>query len=341
MGHELVSRPATRLTGALPELKSKNLIAGAVAAVLAGALPTAASAVELGEGLSVSGFLDMSYFVSDPEGASTSKSFGIDQFEMDFTWTGSGGVSAQVDIEYGENASDLSAPDDDDTTFVEQAFITKAFNDRFSMKAGRFLSYSGWETEEPTGLFQYSGTGYGASFYGYYQQGISAYYDGGKFAVMGSIVNDVFGYVDGPTERNTKNPGYEVGLALMPFEGFTAKAFYLSDDKTDRDVINVWASYATNGFTFAAEYNDADYGAAGDGSGYLLMGNYAFGAAGLTVRYHDFEDDYRAITGASAITVSPSYKVGDNLLLVAELRRDDFDGGGKANSYALEALFTF
>lgn len=311
----------------------------AVAAVAALAIPLQSSAagIELGEGLSVTGFLDMSYLNSDPDGAPGMSSFGIDQFEIDFMYEGSSGVSAQVDIEYGENASDLSPGDD---TFVEQAFITKAFTDQFSMKVGRFLSYSGWETEEPTGLFQYSASGYAPSFYGYYQQGVSAYYDGGKFAVMGSVVTDVFAYAGGPLERDADNLGYEVGLALMPFEGFTAKAFYMSDDKTDRDVINVWASYSMSGFTFAAEYNDADYGAFGKGDGYLLMANYAKGPAGITVRYHDFEDDFRGIS-ASAITVAPSYKVGDNLLLVAEYRMDDVDGGGDMKSFALEALFMF
>lgn len=339
MGIDKVS-PLSRLTaGALPGIRTKSLIASAVAAVMVGAMPSqsAAAGIELGDGLSASGFLDMSFVSVDPDGGPSSSGFGIDQFEIDFMYAGSSGVSAQVDIEYGENASDLS---DNDVTFVEQAFISKAFTDQFSMKVGRFLSYSGWETEEPTGLFQYSGTGYAPSFYGYYQQGVSAYYDGGKFAVMGSIVNDVFGYAGGPLERDTDNLGYEVGLAVMPMEGFTAKAFYMSDDKTDRDVINVWASYATMGFTFAAEYNDADYGVGGKGDGYLLMANYATGPAGITVRYHDFEDDFRGIS-ASAITISPSYKVGDNLLLVAEYRMDDVDGGGDINTLALEALFMF
>jgi hypothetical protein len=70
------------------------------------------------------------------------------------------------------------------------------------------------------------------------------------------------------------------------------------------------------------------------------MANYAKGPAGITVRYHDFEDDFRGIS-ASAITVAPSYKVGDNLLLVAEYRMDDVDGGGDVNTFALEALFMF
>jgi hypothetical protein len=329
MGHELVSRPARRLA-----------IAGAVAAVAAGTASVANAGIELGTGLSVTGFVDQSFFYANPKGSSSNfKSYGIDQVETDFLYSGSDGVSAEVDIEYGENASDLSAGD---TTFVEQAFVTKKFGDSgFSVKLGRFLSYSGWETEEPTGLFQYSGTGYAPSFYGYYQQGVSAYYDGGKFAVMGSVINDAFGYAGGPLERDTKDPAYEVGVAVMPVAGLTAKLFYMNDKKTDRDVINFWASYSMSGFTFAGEYNKADYGANGDGDGFLLMANYATGPWGITARYHDFTDDYRGIE-ESAITLSPSYKVGGNLLLVAEVRKDNYKLGGTDNtSFALEALFTF
>src|SRR5690606_21724321 len=201
-------------------------------------------------GLSATGFLDMSFFASDVDGSPSSESFGVDQFEIDFLYKGSAGVSAQVDIEYGESSAGDPA---DDTTFVEQAFITKQFSDQFSVKAGRFLSYSGWETEEPTGLFQYSGAGYAPFFYGYYQQGVSAYYDGGSFALMGSVVNSAFN----PIDRDTTELGTEFGIALMPVEGLTAKLFFINDDEDD--LINFWTSYSINGFTFAGEYNTADY----------------------------------------------------------------------------------
>ena len=337
MGHELVSRPTHLLAGSL----TKKIVAGVVAAVAVGTIPVASAGIELGEGLSVTGFVDQSFVYGKLDGTPSTKTYGIDQVETDFLYTGTSGVSAQVDIEYGENASDLSASD---VTFVEQAFVSKAFTDKFSVKVGRFLSYSGWETEEPTGLFQYSSTGYGKYFYGYYQQGISAAYNGGKFAVMGSLVNDVFGYADGPTERDTKKPGIEVGAAVMPVEGLIAKVFYMSDDKTDRDVINFWTSYSTSGFTFAGEYNKANYHDAGDGSGYLLMANYATGPFGITLRYHGYkikDDPGATIDKDSVITLSPSYKVGDKLLLVAEYRMDNFPGATDAKAFALEALFTF
>lgn len=333
MGQESVSSPS--------RLK-KSLVASAVAAAAIAAVPAANAGIELGEGFSATGFVDQSFLLTDVDGSPSSKEFGIDQVEMDFMYSGANGISAEIDIEYGEDASDLIPAD---TTFVEQAFVTKAFTDQFSVKLGRFLSYSGWEAEEPTGLFQYSGTGYAKYFYGYYQQGISAAYKGEKFAVTGSLVTDAFGYAGGAIESDTKDMGYEIGLALMPVEGLTAKAFYIKDEKTDREVINFWASYAVGGFTFAGEYNDGDYGLAGKGDGYLLMANYATGPWGVTLRYHAY--DIKPVIGtisidkASAITFSPSFKVSDNLLLVSEFRSDNVKTGPDVKSFALEALFTF
>jgi hypothetical protein len=304
--------------------------------VAVGAVPVAHADIELGSGLSVGGFADMSFFSVNPDGGSSTSSAGIDQFETDFKFAGSGGISAQVDIEYGENFEGSG-----DTTFVEQAFITKAFNEQFSMKVGRFLSYSGWEAEEPTGLFQYSGSGYAPYFYGYYQNGVSAAYTSSKFDLMASVVTSTFN----PLDRDTKNLGYELGAAIKPMEGLTAKAFYLNDKDSDTDVVNVWLSYAMNGFTFAGEYNTANYAAGADGDGFLLMGNYASGPFGITLRYVDFK--IKNGVGAtsletSSITLSPSYKVGDNLLLVAEFRADNVKvGGPDSTQIALEALFTF
>ena len=164
-------------------IRSKSLIASAVAAVAIGALPTAAFAdVEMGKGFSATGFVDMSILYTDPDGSSSTTNSGVDQVEVDFMYTGDHGISARVDVEYNDSQD----------MFVEQAFVTKTFSDEFSMKMGRFLSYSGFEAEEPTGLYQYSGTGYAPYFYGYYQQGISAAYKSGMFGFTASLVNSAF-----------------------------------------------------------------------------------------------------------------------------------------------------
>jgi hypothetical protein len=313
---------------------NKNLIAGAIAACIA---PAAHAEIELGSGFSLTGFIDMSYFNLDVDGAeSTEKSLGVDQFETDFLFEGSEGVSAQVDIEFGGTST---TPE----TWVEQAFITKAFGDKFSIKAGRFLSYTGWETEEPTGLFQYSFVGYQPYFYGWYQQGVSAYADFGTVELMASVINSAFD----PYDYNS-DAEIELGIGISPGDNFTAKLFVIEEGEDTYS--NLWSSFKAGPMTFAAEYVDRDLDAGGDGDGYMVMANYAKGFFGFTVRYGDYAiDDTFDITtigpdplDTNSITLSPSFKIGDKLLIVTEYRMDEYEAGGiDNNTAAVEALFMF
>ena len=293
----------------------------------------AASAVQAEEksALTVGGFIDMSYVYqdSDAEASSTSSS-GVDQVEVNLGYDFGNKLTAAVDVEY-KNAADGAN--------VEQAYISYAVSDDFSVKAGRFLSYSGWETEEPTGLFQYSGTGYAKYFYGYYQQGVSGIYSGDGYALAVSVVNDLAG----PQATDSEQPGVETMLALMPTDEITVKAFYSVEG--DTKLFNTWASYSKDALTLAAEYNSAEDSAyaGSDASGYLLMANYAFEDFALTLRYHDYEVEDAAGTTteeANAFTISPSFAVNDNLLIVTEYRMEEMNGVD-IDTLAIEALVTF
>jgi hypothetical protein len=295
-----------------------------------------AQAEDVVDNLSVSGFIDMSYLSIDTDGAGSTSDSGIDQVEFNFAYDFGNKLKAFVDVEYQGSEVDL-----------EQAFLTYAVSDEFTVKAGRFLSYSGWETEEPTGLFQYSGTGYAQYFYGYYQQGVSGLYSGDGYAVAVSVVNDLAG----PESTDSEEPGVETMIALMPTDSITIKAFYsfdkLAGTNEDTTMFNMWAMYADGPLTLAAEINSSEYTslAAADASGYLLMANYAFDTFGVTVRYHDYEvEDAGGVIweDMSAITIAPSYAVNDNLLMVFEYRMDSNDVNGMdSDSIAIEALITF
>lgn len=326
----------------------RNSISCIAAGIVMAAPVAQADGFQLSEKLSVTGFIDMSLSKTDPDDGDSTTSSGLDQFEIDFLYDFGEGLTAQVDLEYQDNGSGEEVD-------IEQAFISYAVNDALSVKAGRFLSYSGWETEEPTGLFQYSGTGYAAYFYGGYQQGVSAKYATSMFDVALSVVNDL-GDLEGEA-RDSEDPGAELMLALHPVEGWTLKAFYMTDEldgtDEDTDLINVWTSYAIGDLTLAAEYNmsenaPAAVGFAGVGAeadGMLLMANYAWGKFGLTLRYHEWEvetDSGATAEEISGFTISPSYAVSDNLLIVTEYRMDDDDlNGGSTDSFAIEALVTF
>jgi len=324
---------------------AKSVIACAVAA----AIPSMASAegFQLSEKLGMTGFIDMSttYTEVDPKiGDATSRqSTGLDQFEINLNYSFDEKLSAVVDMEYqpGTNGNG-----DDDKVDVEQGYISYGISEGLSFKAGKFLSYSGWETEDPTGLFQYSGTGYGGIFYGGYQQGVSTLYSTDMFDVALSVVNAVAGDEDFDSGR----PAIETMLAFRPAEGATIKAFYINDKAAngeDTDMINMWASYAVSDLTLAVEVNSAEnsLGTDEESSGGLFMVNYAMGDFGITARYHAWEvEDTTGTTvqDVTGITISPSYAVTDNLLLVAEVRQDTDDVSETDTTlYALEALVTF
>ena len=280
--------------------------------------------------LSVSGFIDMSYLAIDVDGGESTHDSGLDQVELNLGYDFGNKLTASVDIEYQNAAEGVD---------LEQAFISYAVSDNFSVKAGRFLSYSGWETEEPTGLFQYSGAGYAPYFYGYYQQGVSGIYTGEGYALAISVVNDLAG----PQSTDSEHPGIETMVALMPTDDITIKGFYSKDG--DVELINTWASYSTGALTLAAEYNTAEDSVftGSDASGYLVMANYAFEDFALTLRYNNWEikeasgDIYEDATG---FTISPSFSVNDNLLMVFEYRLDEINDVD-VNSFAIEALITF
>lgn len=280
--------------------------------------------------LSVSGFIDMSYLAIDVDGGESTHDSGLDQVELNLGYDFGNKLTASVDIEYQNAAEGVD---------LEQAFISYAVSDNFSVKAGRFLSYSGWETEEPTGLFQYSGAGYAPYFYGYYQQGVSGIYTGEGYALAISVVNDLAG----PQSTDSEHPGIETMVALMPTDDITIKGFYSKDG--DVELINTWASYSTGALTLAAEYNTAEDSVftGSDASGYLVMANYAFESFALTLRYHDWEIEDATGTifeDATGFTISPSFSVNDNLLMVFEYRMDEINDVD-VNSFAIEALITF
>jgi hypothetical protein len=193
--------------------------------------------------------------------------------------------------------------------------------------------------------------GYEPYFYGWYQQGVSAYYDGDKFDFMASVVNSVFGGYS-PLDSDS-DPDVELGVAFSPSDSFTTKLFLIQEN--DDEEIDLWAMFTVGDLTLGAEYITRDYGidsmsgfSNGDeGEGYLLMANYAPSDFGVTFRYGALEiTDAMGVPyiDSNSITVAPSVTVGDNLLLVFEYRIDTDSSGPMdvdTNSAAVEFLFTF
>jgi len=77
--------------------------------------------------LSISGFIDMSYYATDTDGGESTHDASLDQVEINVGYDFGNKLTANVDIEY-QNA--------DEGVDLEQAFITYALTDSFSVKAG-------------------------------------------------------------------------------------------------------------------------------------------------------------------------------------------------------------
>jgi len=309
---------------------------------------TAYSDFIINENLSITGFIDMSYVNKDEDTVGTTTTMNFDQFEIDFLFDFKNNFSAQVDLEASNSGG--NQPEGDKDVDIEQAFINYNFGTSgFSVLAGRFLSYSGFETEEPTGLFQYSGTGYAPTFYGYYQDGVHFQYSHKYFDLGLSVVDEVF--IGGT--GNSDDVGYEFMAALKPAEGLTLKGFYMTDKGTggtfeDEVKLDFWAMYTIGDLTLGAEYTTADdLGGVIDveATGYLLMANYAFDRYGLTLRYSAYEIENAAgvtTTDNSAITIAPSIAVNDYLSFILEYRMDDNNSlANDIDTFAFEALVIF
>ena len=275
-----------------------------------------------------SGFVDMSVFSDDGDA-----SMSLDQFELDVSTDLGEGISMRADV----NALGPTAPVE-----LEQAFITYDTGEGLALTVGKFLSCTGFEAAEPTGMYQYS---YSATLvYGGYQNGVAASYGSDMFGLYGAVVSSVWDGSETDFSGDGSDVGFEAQVALMPVEGVTAKAALARED--EQTLINVWGMLETGPLTVAAEVNSmSDWGDYESGLGYLGMANYGLSdQVGLTARYSAIawtpfgggEDDE-----TSEITIAPSYAISDNWGLVAEVKMLTVGDADAVTQIALESLLTF
>jgi hypothetical protein len=316
-----------------------NLAAGAIGLMAA----TSFADIKINDQLSLSGFLDMSAYETN-DGPITGA---IDQFEIDFLFKFNDKISARVDLAQGGVGGGLS------TTLasgevvpgslaLEQGFITYT-EGPLSLFVGKFLSATGFESAEPTGLYQYSASAT-VSAYGGYNTGVGASY---TLTPMLNLYGAFFTSEWTTTDNTFSTPAGEAGLTLTPVEGVTAKAFYLVEaveipgENYLRQGANVWASYAKGPLLVAGEVNYQMNWLAEDvdGLGFLVMTNYKLTdkIAG-TLRYSQLKFDFPGAVVNNEFTISPSYAFASNWWALFEYRREI---EAEINSYALETTITF
>ncbi|WFB36927.1 porin [Kiritimatiellota bacterium B12222] len=295
--------------------------------------------IELAEGLTATGFIDMSMGTVE-NGLDTDPYGQLDQVEIDLFYDFGTGTTARVDL------NDLG-----DGVVVEQAYIGVELPNNFSLTIGKFLSSLGFEGPEPVDLWQYS---YSANILAYpgYSNGAALGYATDSFSLYGSVLDGSF-----DSDGDFSNPSYEVQLKLFPTEGLVIQAGYATQkfdkvyaeedvplvEEYDQGIFNIWAQYQTGGWTVAGEYNFVqEAGETGaDGDGYLVMVNYAFNDKfALTIRTSavSLDNGYED----TEYTISPSWTINENLFALLEARTDDYsDDQLDGESYAAELIFSF
>jgi hypothetical protein len=324
-----------------------------------GALAASAE-IKINDNLSTAGFVDMSL-----SGAKADKKDGtlngeLDQYELDFMYK-FGFFSARADLNGGPGAGGGNS-----TVFIEQAFITSTLTNSLSLSFGKFLSCTGFEAAEPTGMYQFSysknmdATSPTGKIYGGYQNGVNLNFSTPTFGIYAAVVSDLW---DGNETGFAKTPGGEFQVSLMPVEGVTVKAAYafqsygeVADSLSYQGFANVWAQYAKGPLTAAAEFNYLmswahDYGTPAapavrddlTGMGWLAMVNYKFtDKFAATLRYSatTLDDEISSTDDmGSEVTVSPSIAISPNWLALAEVKIEF--GTVEQTDYALETTYSF
>ena len=295
--------------------------------------------IVLTEDLSVSGYIDAAVVDGgdltnaangDPDGK-TNTSSSVAEFELGFAFSPAEEPFSAV--------AELSFKNNDDVDF-EKVMVTYAYSDSLSFTAGNMLTYQGFEAADATGLYQFSYQGVNNSV---------AYSAGYAPGASVDYVTDSYelGWWIGGYETEA-DASYEYYAAYTGVENLTAKFIYADDP--NYETYNAWVSYDYGDFTFAVEYTSTDNeGTELDQEVFMALVYYAFGDAGLTLRYSSgemsFDTDDNDILDQNVdfdrFTISPSYAFSDSVFGLVEYSVDDVKGDGTDTQLAAELIFSF
>jgi hypothetical protein len=338
-------------------------ILAAAAAMTAGSL---FADVQIGKGLSVGGYLDMTYtnVSTDTAGVSADTSgFNVATAEIDFSMDFGGGLTAQIDLE-GNVGSDGAGG----SVEVEQARIDYGMG-QGTLTMGKFDTFIGLEGLEAPDLYQYSNS-LTFALEPTQHEGLLYSFDNGNF-------NFAFAIVNGITSDNANSTGDNETMSYAAHVGFTpsdALSFNINyaTEEADADMtvanqsviggdlLTVDASYTNHGWTVGAEYVSFDRetsttnGAAtavtnadgNESTAWMLMANYMFNEQmGATVRYSTEETDNAAgvsQTDTDEFTFAVSYAVTPNWSALIEYQTMSEDvAKTDTDTIALETILTF
>jgi phosphate-selective porin len=317
----------------------------AITSALAAASSLATAEIKINEFLSFEGFVDMSYSHTNtettPQGGQTANShdnsFAIDQVEIDWMFN-FGKVTAQVDLEYEDNAAQGNNTD------VEQAFVSYDLGNGAALTMGRYESMLGLEDKEPTGLYQWS-TAYdmgdlNTSALPDYAQGVKYTYEanGNFFGLSLQDKSNDNSNAATAGKLGQNSDGYGIEAAFSTELGDATTLFlggvYEDANAGNTEVYNAYITHEVGAWTLGAEVilaeSDQAVSSAISNLGLvneevlqgLIMANYAYSdCCSVTGRISYTEHDADAVTEAEALkyTLAHNYAVTDNLAVIMEV----------------------
>ena len=297
-------------------------------------LVSSASAVEINENLSISGFIDGSYQKGD---GGADDSLGIDEVEVDLSLN-VGSVAGEIHIDQtGAEAVN-----------IEQAFFTYSLENGVSVTLGSYGSALGLEGADPTSLYTFS-RAYNDT-YNFADvdslgavQGVTVAYAGGDYSIAASFESD------GTFGNNSEDLDVEFAFSYTGLDNVVLGLGYFMDNSDNdavtageqsRNVVAVNATYSMGTTLLGAEYIAADDDdPLGGESAFMLLLDHDFNdKLGAALRYSEYEQDSAAET--QKFTIAPNYAITDSLGAIIEYSNED-DGANDTDTVAVELLYTF
>jgi hypothetical protein len=345
-------------------MKNKLLAVSAIFGMVA-----SASAVKVNNNLSINGFIDGSYVLTESssqgEGAAAAagdqgnndlddQNLGLDEVELNFV-VNVGNVSGLV-------AVDSTDTDGNENLNIEQAHFTYNINDAVSVTFGRYGSALGFEGEDPAGLYTFSRaysdeSGFNlANIDNAVVEGITVAYSGETYSIGASIEESGKG-----TDLENNDLNLELAFSYTGIAGVNIGGGYFFDnndqtgvDAGEADILNLHISRQFGKLLLAAEYSEIDRNGFEDIAGgltaaqrntdsdaYLLLADYDFSAKfGVAVRLSNAEligtdGDYEKFT------VAPNYAITESLGAIFEYSDIENGTNNKSEEYAVELTYTF
>jgi len=328
-------------------MKNKLLAVMAIFGMVA-----SASAVKINNNLSINGFIDGSYSLTENSGSTADEQrLGLDEVEINFNLN-VGNVSGLVAIDSSvDGNNDGDTEDAKEGLNIEQAHFTYNVNDSLSVTFGKYGSALGFEGEDPAGLYTYSraysdsnGSFNLANVDAAAVNGVTVAYSADTFSIAAS-----FEEAEG-IDLETNDLNMELAVSYTGFAGVTIGGGYFFDnsDNNETDVLNIHVSRQVGKLLLAAEYTETsssynDGTADLDLDGYLLLADYDVNdKLGVAVRLSNHEQANGTTKSADyeKFTIAPNYAITESLGAIIEYSDID-DAGADSELYAVELTYTF